>query len=379
MNSLTERSPIPPSLEEQLKSLRQAIDDIDGQILQLLNQRAKVAQEVGKVKNHHESDFYIPSREKAVLRRLRERNVGPLQGEAIESVFREVISACRALETNLHIAYLGPAGSYHHCAAQVHFGRSPEFVPLENIRSVFHEVECRRVDFGVVAIENAIEGSVGQTLDYLAHSNTRIVGEIFYPISHNLISQSEIHDIERIYAHPQALAQCRNWLESNLPKAQQIDASSNTAGVQRCQQDPKAAAIASVVAAEMFDVPVQVRGIEDYAGNTTRFFIIGSDPIAPSGDDKTSMVVFLRDQVGALFSMLEPFKQHKINLTNIVSRPTKQEAWQYMFFLECRGHIEDDEMKKALDDIKESSLYLKILGSYPYAHSAKKELTPNLI
>lgn len=347
-------------------------------MLALVNERAKVAQEVGKVKNQHATDYYIPSREKAVLRRLRERNPGPLQGEAIESIFREVISACRALETNLHIAYLGPAGSYHHCAAQVHFGRSPEFIPVDTIRGVFHEVECRRVDYGVVAIENSVEGSVGQTLDYLSHSNNRVVGEIYYPISHNLIGQSELHEIERVYAHPQALAQCRNWLESNLPKAQQIDASSNTAGVQRCQEDPKAAAIASTVAAEMFDVPIQVHGIEDYAGNTTRFFIIGSEPMSPSGDDKTSMVVFLRDQVGALYSMLQPFKSHDINLTNIVSRPTKQEAWQYMFFLECTGHIEDERLKRALDDIKDSSLYLKILGSYPYAHVAKKGLMPNI-
>lgn len=366
-----------PSLEEQLDQLRKTIDSLDGQMLELLNERARVAQEVGKVKNRHSTDYYIPSREKAVLKRLRERSSGPLQGEAIEAIFREVISACRALETNLHIAYLGPAGSYHHCAAQAHFGRSPEFIPVDTIRSVFHEVECRRVQYGVAAIENSIEGSVGQTLDYLAHSNTRVVGEIYYPISHNLISQSELHEIERVYAHPQALAQCRNWLESNLPKAQQVDASSNTAGVQRCQDDLKAAAIASTVAAEMFDVPIQVRGIEDFAGNTTRFFVIGVDPMSPSGDDKTSLVVFLRDQVGALYSMLQPFEKHNINLTNIVSRPTKQEAWQYMFFLECRGHIEDENLREAMDDIKNSSLYLKILGSYPYAHIVKKEMVPN--
>ncbi len=365
------------SFDEQLNPLRKAIDEIDERILKLINDRAKVAQEIGKIKNHHASDYYIPSREKAVLKRLREKNSGPLLAEAIESIFREVISACRALETNLHIAYLGPAGSYHHCAAQAHFGRSPEFIPADTIRGVFHEVECRRVDYGVVAIENSIEGSLGQTLDYLAHSNNRVVGEIYYPVSHNLISRSELHEIERIYAHPQALGQCRQWLESNLPKAQQIDASSNTAGVQRCQTDPKAAAIASSVAAEMFDVPIQVRGIEDFAGNTTRFFVIGSEPMPPSGDDKTSLVVFLRDQVGALYSMLEPFKKHKINLTNIVSRPTRQEAWQYMFFLECQGHIDDPELKLTIDDIRDSSLYLKILGSYPHAHVAKRDLIPN--
>ncbi len=360
------------SFEEKMSELRQSIDSIDCRILDLLNDRAKVAKEVGKVKNSYKSEYYVPAREKAILARLREKNQGLLQGEAIESVFLEIISACRALETNLHIAYLGPEGTFHHSAGQAYFGRSAEFIPTETIRGVFHEVECRRVDYGIVAIENSIEGSVGQTLDYLAHSNNHVIGEVYIPISHNLISQSELNDIEKVYAHPQAIAQCRRWLESNLPKAQLIDSSSNAVGVQYCVDNKKTAAIAGNLAAEKYGVPIQVRGIEDAAGNTTRFFVISSSPSERCDNAKTSMVVFLRDQVGALYSMLEPFKKHAINLTNIVSRPTKQQAWQYMFFIECSGYVEDEQLVNALDDIKSNSLYVKILGSYTQDSSSFK-------
>jgi len=361
-------------LTARLTELRQAIDDIDDQLLRLFNQRARIAQEVGKVKNRFDTESYIPTREKEILKRVRARNPGPLPSEAVEAVFREVISACRALETNLAIAYLGPEATFHHTAAQSHFGRSARYIPMDTIRAVFQEVECRRVHYGIVAIENSIEGSVTQTIDFLAHSNIRVTGEIFLPITHNLISFAELHDIDKVYSHPQALAQCRNWLETNLPQARLIDAPSTTEGVRFCLQDRKAAAIGSALASEMLDVPIQVHGIEDYAGNTTRFFIIGLNTVPPTGDDKTSMVVFLRDQVGALFSMLEPFKNRGINLTNIQSRPTKQEAWQYMFFLECQGHYEDENVRQALEDIKSSSLYVKILGSYPFSRMTAPEI-----
>lgn len=359
---------------DKLAALRKAIDDIDDRLLALFNERARLAQEVGRVKNRFDTEYYIPSREKEVLKRVRGGNAGPLPDEAVEAVFREIISACRSLETNLCIAYLGPEGTFHHSAAQAHFGRSARFIPMDTIRAVFQEVECRRVHYGIAAIENSIEGSVAQTIDFLAHSNVRVTGEVFLPIRHNLVSFSELHEIEKVYSHPQALAQCRNWLESNLPKARLIDSSSTTEGIRYCLQDRRAAAVGSDLAAEMLDVPIQVRGIEDFAGNTTRFFVLGMNTVPPSGDDKTSMVIFLRDQVGALLSMLEPFKNRGINLTNIQSRPTKQEAWQYMFFLECQGHFEDDNIKRAVEEIKSSSLYVKILGSYPHSRVTASEL-----
>ncbi len=356
------------SINQKLDEYRQAIDRIDKEILRLLNERAKVAQDVGKLKNSKAVDYYVPSREKAILMRLAELNPGPFPSDSVTQVFREIISGCRSLETVISVGYLGPQGSYHHSAAQVHFGRSVLFCPIDTIRGIYDEVERQRVDYGVVAIENSIEGSVTESLDRLVHSQVNIVGEHFGDISHNLISQSEIHQIDKVYSHPQALRQCRQWLEANLPKAQLIDTPSTTKGVMHCVEDPRAGAIASTLAAEIYDVPVQVKGIEDITGNTTRFFIIGKKQNVPSGDDKTSMVVFIRDRVGALYSMLEPFKNNKVNLTNIVSRPTKQEAWQYMFFIECQGHREDEVLKRTIQEIEDNSLYVKILGSYPRPH-----------
>ena len=355
------------SFDEELANLRQTIDALDDSMLRLLNERARVIQQVVKVKNHYATDFYIPSREKAVLQRLCDLNAGPLSFEAVSSVFREIISACRAMEAQLSIAYLGPEGSYHHAAAQAHFGRSARFLPIPTILAIFDEVERDRVDYGIVAIENSNEGSLGENLDRLAHSKVRVVGEVYLPISHNLISFSELHEITHVYSHPQALAQCRRWLQSNLPNVRQVDTPSTTHAVGLCKDNRAAAAVAGALAAEMMEVPIQVRAIEDYAGNTTRFFVIGKNPVPRSGDDKTSLVVFVRDRVGALYAMLEPFKNHGINLTNIVSRPIKQEAWQYMFFLECQGHREEPILCQALEEIERNSLYVRILGSYPQA------------
>ena len=355
------------ALEQQLNGLRDRIDEIDGEILALLNDRAKQAQAIGKLKSEREAEFYIPSREKAILDKLRELNHGPLSDESIASVFREVISACRSLETMITIAYLGPEGSYHHAAAQIHFGRSANYLPTVTIGQVFEAMERNRADYGLVAIENSIEGSVAQTLDRVAHSTVKVIGERYLPISHCLISFSELSEIDKVYSHPQGLAQCRKWLESNLPNVQLIDSSSTSRAVQLCLDDRKAAAVASELASDIFEVPIQVRGVEDITGNTTRFYILGKKALQPSKEDKTSMAVYVRDQVGALYKMLEPFKKNKVNLTNIVSRPSKQEAWQYMFFLECEGHHQDENVAGAIRDIESFSLFVKILGSYPRA------------
>ncbi|MBI1389105.1 MAG: prephenate dehydratase [bacterium] len=360
-------------LEARMQQHRERIDAIDHEILGLINERAREAQAIGHLKTRGDAEFYIPSREKAILNRLRGANQGPLSYDAIASVFQEVISACRSLETLISIAYLGPDGTYHHAAAQKQFGRSAQFLPVKTISQVFEMVERNRADYGVVAIENSIEGSVGETLDRVAHSNVKVVGERYLPISHNLISRSKLDAIDKVYSHPQGLAQCRKWLETNLPGVQPIDSSSTSRAVQFCQDDPKAAAIASELASELFEVPIQVRGIEDIAGNTTRFYIIAKKPLNPSGDDKTSMAVYVRDQVGALYTMLEPFKKNHVNLTNIVSRPSKQEAWQYMFFVECQGHHQDDNVKAAIEEIESNSLYIKILGSYPRAQRPQQE------
>ncbi|MDX9752901.1 MAG: prephenate dehydratase [bacterium] len=368
------KKPISPEVELELKKSRETIDTIDHQILELLNQRARVVENVGNIKKQFDAEVYSPSREKAVLKQLCEHNPGPMPTESVAAVFREVISACRAFQATISVVYLGPEGSYHHSAAQANFGRSAQFVPASTVNALFDEVEHHRVDYGIVAIENSIEGSVAAHLDRLVHSQTRIVGEIFIPISHNLISFSELHEIKRVYSHPQGLAQCRQWLESNLPNAQLLEAPSTTKGVQMCQTEKNAAAVASTLAAEIYDVPIQVRGIEDFAGNTTRFFVVGRTAVPSSGDDKSSIVVFIRDQVGALYDMIEPFKRNKVNLTNIVSRPTKQEAWQYMFFLECQGHSSEERVQQAIREIEQISLYVRILGSYPSARGNENEM-----
>lgn len=361
------------STHQSLESLRKAIDQIDADILNYLNERARIVQKVGHLKNQNAVDFYIPSREKAIFDRLTDANSGPLGSEAIRSIFREIISACRALETTLSVSFLGPEGSYHQLAAQTHFGRAARFQPVETIADVFQEVERQRTNFGVVAIENSTEGSVNMTLDRLAHSDVQVIAELYVPISHTLISHSELNEIKKVYSHPQAIAQCRHWLESNLPSAEIVDVHSTTLGVKMCSEDRSAAAIASHLASEKFDVPIQVKEIEDQAGNTTRFYVLGTKQNDPTGDDKTALIVFIRNKVGALYDMLEPFREFGINLTNIVSRPTKQEQWQYMFFLECEGHYKDDQLKQTIQKIEDHSLHVKMMGSFPKAYRMDSE------
>jgi len=359
--------------KESLDELRQSIDQLDGKLLELLNQRAKVVQKVGYYKNKNAVDFYIPSREKAIYDRLTAKNSGPLGAEAVRSVFREIISSCRALETQLTVSYLGPEGSFHHLAAQTHFGRGAHFHPVETISDVFHEVERNRTNYGIVAIENSTEGSVNMTLDRLSHSDLQVIAELYLPISHNLISSSELSQITKVYSHPQAIAQCRHWLESNLPKAEIVDIHSTTLGVKICKDEKTSAAIASALASDVFNVPIQVREIEDQPGNTTRFYVLGRQFNSPTGDDKTTLIVFIRNQVGALYDMLYPFREFGINLTNIVSRPTKREQWQYMFFVECEGHYQDEPLKKAIQQIEDKSLHVKVMGSFPKAHLREME------
>lgn len=370
---LSDSTPDRSQLEKKLAAHRDRIDEIDVEVLRLINERARQAQAIGEIKSRDAADFYIPSREKAILNSLHAMNEGPLSNDAVASVFTEIISACRSLETVISIAYLGPEGSYHHMAAQLHFGRSANYIPKKTIGQVFEEVERNRVDYGIVAIENSIEGSVAETLDRVARSQTNVVGERYLPISHCLISFAELNEIDKVYSHPQGLAQCRKWLETNLPNAAMIDSSSTSRAVQLCLEDRKAAAVAGALASEIFEVPVQVQGIEDIAGNTTRFYLLSKRALKPSGDDKTSMAVYVRDQVGALHTMLEPFKQCGVNLSNIVSRPSKQEAWQYMFFLECQGHHEDENVARAIKEIESFSLFVKVLGSYPRAQRPGKE------
>ncbi|MFH1741285.1 MAG: prephenate dehydratase [bacterium] len=348
-----------------LGELRKEIDSIDKEIVRLLHRRGDCAQKVGQIKNERGDPFYVPAREKEILERLTQLETGALPKEAIAAVFKEIISACLSLQKTIRVAYLGPEASYHHMAGMAHFGSSSVFVPVPTINAIFTEVERKRADYGIAAIENSFEGGIAVTMDRFVTSPLRVIAETYLPIVHALIGCGELHEIKRVYSHVQGLAQCRLWLERNLPGAELIETSSTPQGVLQCKDDPTSAAIAGRMASEMIGVPILVNGIEDSSGNTTRFFVIGREEVPASRDDKTALIIFIRDQVGALYKTLEPMKRHGVNLTNLVSRPTKREAWQYMFFLELEGHIQDPKVQGALEELDSSSMYLKILGSFP--------------
>ncbi len=351
-------------MNANLEELRARIDEVDRGILELLNKRAKLNQEVGKAKGNNVPP-YVPSREKELVHRLTETSEGPFPKEAVGIVFREIISACRSLQKVPTVAYMGPEGSYHHAAGLQQFGQSSIYLPLTTIGEVFDVVERRKADFGVVAIENSTEGGVTASMDRFAESNLKIISEIYLPISHHLVSREELSHIKRVYSHPQALAQCRKWLEQNLPQAELVESSSTTQGAKLALQEDGAAAIAGDLAAELVKIPIVVHGIEDMSGNATRFFVIGREATHPTGQDKSAMIVFVRDEVGALYKMLAPLMEHKVNLSNLVSRPTKRQAWQYMFFIELDGHLEDEKVQTAVDILSSRSLHVQFLGSFP--------------
>jgi chorismate mutase/prephenate dehydratase len=348
-----------------LAKLRAEIDAIDEEIVRLLHRRGECAQKVGRIKNQRGEPFYAPAREKEIMQRLVNLDQGAFPKEAIASVFKEIISACLSLQKAIRVAYLGPEASYHHMAGLAHFGSSSVFVPVPTVDAIFTEVERHRADYGIAAIENSLEGGISVTMDRFVTSPLRIVAETYLPIVHGLISHGELPQITRVYSHGQALAQCRLWLERNLPNAELIETSSTAEGVLLCKDDPTSAAIAGHMASELIGVPIKVHGIEDSSGNATRFFVLGWEEVPPSGDDKTALTIFIKDEVGALYDTLEPMKNHGVNLTNLVSRPTRREAWQYMFFIELEGHIEDANVRAALEELGSSSIHLKVLGSFP--------------
>lgn len=361
-------------MTDPLRQAREEIDAIDTQIQALITARAKVAQRVGEIKAERgEGDvIYRPEREAQILRAVSERNLGPLDNETLCHLFKEIISACLALETPLSIAYLGPAGSYTEAAAIQRFGSAVNTRPLRAIDEVFREVEARAVHYGVVPIENSTEGVVTHTLDTFVNSNLRICGEIKIPVHHNLLSQSDdLKQIKTVYAHGQALAQCREWLDANLSHAIQVPVASNTEGALKAREDANSAAIASRRAAGIYELDIVAERIEDHPDNTTRFLVIGNQEVAVSGDDMTSILVSAPNKAGALHALLEPFARHKVSMTRIESRPSRRANWDYHFFIDIEGHVDDQSVKNALDDIGKEVNFMKILGSYPRAQQLK--------
>jgi len=353
---------------KDIQQYRQSIDRIDDEILKLLNERSKNVVEIGKLKKQSdtEANLHTPGREAEIVDRLMRHNQGPFPNDAIRTVYREIMSASLSLEGPQTVAYLGPRATFTHLACIQKFGESAQYVPVNSIKDVFNEVERGRANFGVVPIENSTEGVVNHTLDMFVDSSLLIYGEVLQEVSHHLLSKADrSEDIKKIYSHPHAIAQCRNWLETNLPHVPVSEVPSTARAAELCVDDLSGAAIASELAGQLYGLKVLKARIEDNINNFTRFLVLSQKPSERTGKDKTSVMLSVKDKVGALYELLRPFASHGINMTKIESRPSRRKAWEYIFFVDIEGHLEEDRVKKALEEVKGRCLFLKILGSYP--------------
>lgn len=355
-----------------LGGLRKEIDSIDVQIQSLLNARAKAALKVADSKlaeaNGSAVGFYRPEREAQILKEVARRNEGPMGSTAIQRIFREIISASLTLEEPMKVAYLGPEGTYSHAAADRHFGHAVETVSEVGIAEIFGAVEAGRVRFGVVPVENSTEGAVNLTLDLLTKTSLRVCGELSMRIQHCLMSQANsLDEIESVHAHPQALAQCWAWLNTNLPNAKRISESSNAAAAKLALGKPEIAAIAAETAAELYGLNTLLKGIEDEKNNTTRFLIIGNQEIPPSGDDSTLLLVAAPHRPGGLRHLLKPLEEAGVSMTRIESRPSRSALWEYVFFIDVDGHQFDTTLSPVIEELRELAPLVKVLGSYPSA------------
>jgi len=351
-----------------ISDIRNRIDTIDKQLVEMLNERAECAIEIGKMKNKGQKSIFAPEREVQVLSGVLRNNKGPLSDKTMSAIFREVISACRALEKPISVAYFGPAGSNTHIASILKFGDSTDFVACNTIPDVFNAVERKEANYGVVPVENSTEGVVNHTLDMFLLSDLRICAEIYAPIQHNLLScGTDISQIKRVYSIGQAIAQCRNWLATHLPGVEVIEVSNTAKGAKMCEGYPTSAAIATSLAAKEYNLNILEEGIEDSPHNKTRFLVVGYSKPNPSGKDKTSVVYAVPHKSGALYHSLKVFEDQGINLTMIESRPTKLMPWEYIFFIDCQGHEQDEAVQRSLAELNQMALFVRVLGSYPEA------------
>lgn len=352
--------------EEEIRSLRSRIDEIDNEILSLLNKRAEVVLELGRLKSEGHLEAYDPDREEEIINRLRTMNSGPFPIESMSHVFREIISSCRFLVKPIRVAYLGPPASHTHLACLEHFGNSIEASPMESIEEVFESVEKGEANCGVVPVENSTEGMVNRTLDMFLESQVKIMGEILLRISHDLLSLSgNPREIQKIYSHPQAFAQCRRFLKKHYSHASLIGTESTAKAAQIAKEDKTAAAISSPVAGKLYGLKTVSSRIEDSNQNYTRFLILALKGSQQTGRDKTSILFSIPHQPGSLFRVLRVFSEQGVNLTKIESRPSKGRPWEYVFFIDFEGHSEDPRVKKALTELEGVVLFFRILGSYP--------------
>jgi chorismate mutase/prephenate dehydratase len=357
-------------MSERLAALREQIDALDTQMLALLNERARCAEEVAhtKLAEDPNAKFYRPEREAQILTRMQSLNAGPLRNEQITHLFREIIASCLALEESMRIAYLGPAGTFTQEATFKHFGLNVATQPVESIPQVFREVEAGRVRYGVVPIENSTEGVITHTLDMFVQSPLRVCGEITLRINQNLMcSHADWQRVKKVYSHAQSLAQCRYWLDKHLPQAERIPVSSNAEAARLAALDADGAAIGSRQAAPIYGLNIVQENIEDNANNTTRFLVIGDQVVAPSGNDRTSLLVSARNRPGSLYHLLQPLADNGVDMTRIESRPSRTTNWEYLFFLDVRGHEQDEAVSKALNALRDEVEVVRVLGSYPVA------------
>jgi chorismate mutase/prephenate dehydratase len=344
---------------------RQAIDALDAEIVKLLNERTKHVLEIGALKLKAGQEIYAPHRERAVLQRISRRNQGPITNESLRAIYREVMSSALALEKTLTIAYLGPEATFTHQAAVKRFGASLHYSAQKTIADVFHEVAKHRADYGVVPVENSTEGVVTHTLDMFVDSDLKIVSQVILRISHCLVGKGRRDEIRKLYVHPQTMAQCRGWIHRNFLHAELIETSSNARSVELAARDKRSAAIAGVLAAEKYGVPILEHDIQDNSANATRFLVLGRTCTPTSGSDRTSLMFSIRDEVGALHKALAPFRRFRINMTKIESRPSKRKAWEYFFFVDCDGHADESKVAKAIALLGHHCSFVKVLGSYP--------------
>lgn len=348
-----------------LEELRKKIDAIDVKLVELINQRAQVVVEVGKLKQAQEGQIYVPHREKEVLDKITQLNQGPLPDKTMHAIWRELMSGSFFLERPLRIGYLGPQGSFSHNAAILKFGQSVDYEAMTDIRAIFEEVSKGHCDFGIVPIENSAGGGIRETLDAFVETDVLICAEANMAIHHNLLANCPMHEIKRIYSQPEVFAQCRNWLSATFKDAETIPMASSSRAAKLASEEPGSAAIASSIAAEIYGLKMLCQDIEDITNNITRFLIISKQDAQPTGDDKTIILFSTAHQTGALVDVLNVFRQYDINMTNIGSRPNKKREWEYYFFVDFLGHKKDDHVKKALAEAKSHCLQLSVLGSFP--------------
>ncbi|MDR2875179.1 MAG: prephenate dehydratase [Methylobacillus sp.] len=353
-------------MDNDLKKLRDQIDAIDDQMLALVSERARIARAIGQVKG--DAAVLRPEREAQVLRRMQTNNPGPLSAESVARLYTEIMSHCRALEAPVAVAYLGPAGTFSEAAVLKRFGHASNGVACASIDEVFRATETGQADYGVVPVENSTEGAIGRTLDLLLQSPLKICGEVMLPVHQCLLSSvADMKNIRRVYSHPQSLAQCQSWLNANLPNAERVAVASNAEAARLAAEQPGSAAVAGRQAAERFALPVLAANIEDDARNTTRFLVIGDQEVAPSGRDKTSLVMSTANRPGAVHDLLVPLAKHGVSMTKLESRPARSGLWEYAFFVDIEGHQQDTKVATALTELQQAAAFLKVLGSYPAA------------